>query len=205
MTVALGIDVGLRALDVVALHADRTLAADPVRCTAGELGAVLEETAPAIGGIDSPPEWAPADRRRACEAALTATGISLYSTPSVEKAEHPFYGWMHHGMDAFRVCEAAGYRRNATLFEVFPHATTCALLGHRPDKSQTKKVVRGALLRDYGVVDARIRTMDQIDAALVALTAVLSLHGRTATFGDTADGLILVPDVLEHTGDGFRH
>jgi hypothetical protein len=65
--------------------------------------------------------------------------------------------------------------------------------------------VRGALLRDYGVVDARIRTMDQIDAALVALTAVLSLHGRTATFGDTADGLILVPDVLEHTGDGFRH
>jgi predicted nuclease with RNAse H fold len=193
MTIALGIDVGLRRLDVVALGSDRTLAADPVRCTADELDVVVEDFAPAIIGIDCPPEWAPPDRRRACEAALTATGISLYSTPTAARADHPFYGWMHHGMDAFRVCEAAGYRRNVTLFEVFPHATTCALLGRRPDKTQTKKAVRRGVLHEQGVVDPRLRTTDQIDAALVALTGVFALAGRTVTFGDAVDGVILVP------------
>lgn len=193
MTIALGIDVGLRWLDVVALRIDRTLVADPVRCTAEDLDVVLKDLAPAIVGIDCPPEWAPPDRRRACEVALTAAGISLYSTPPAAKREHPFYGWMHHGMAAFRVCEAAGYRRNETLFEVFPHATTCALLGHRPDKTQTKKVVRGGLLRGHGVADDRLRTMDQIDAALVALTGVFALEGNTKRYGDIRDGVIVVP------------
>jgi len=56
-------------------------------------------------------------------------------------------------------------------------------------KAQTRR----RTLREQGYDDTSLRNIDYVDAALCALTAEKFLRGKTISFGDQAEGFIVVP------------
>lgn len=197
---SLGVDVGVRrGLDLVLL--DET--GEPVethrRVTPEELAAIVAELGPDVVAIDSPPGWALSGRSRLTERELRWFGIQSFNTPSdAKKAEHPFYGWMTMGFEAFRAIEGRYPRYRSgpvkgTAIEVFPHATAVVLAGCLPPPSVAKREWRRSVLRACGVDADGLRSMDQVDAALAALTGLLALEGRFSAPGDPREGQIVVP------------
>jgi predicted RNase H-like nuclease len=59
--------------------------------------------------------------------------------------------------------------------------------------AKNKGVVRRTLLSDAGVDTDSLRSIDAVDAALCALAAVYFLRNEYATYGDRAEGFIVVP------------
>ena len=51
---------------------------------------------------------------------------------------------------------------------------------------------RAAVLEAHGVETSRLRSADEIDAALAALTGVLALEGNFWTVGASTEGVIVV-------------
>ena len=191
---AVGVDVAARrGCDVVML--DAALVAHPVGRvhTADELRALLERLAPAVVAIDAPPGWASPGRARACERALAAHGVSVFTTPDAARGEtSAFYDWMRTGFTMF-----AGAAAHPTL-ETFPHAVAIALRGGPPEHGllkhpAAKKAWRRAALDAAGVDHSALRTIDEIDAALCAITGRRFLEGRTVELGDPAEGVLTVP------------
>ena len=206
--VALGVDVSLRrGLDVVALDSERRVVGAPLRKLAtADLGALSAELRPAVVAIDSPPGPGLHGRSRQAERDLLRQGIHSYATPSdPERWARPFYAWMHEGQRAFAAVAAVGYRlyrgrgsvRRRAL-EVFPHATAVLLGG---DAALPKGQRRRLVLEASGVDTTALRTLDQIDAALAALTGLLALEGGCEPVGDTREGVVVVPRLASrHNG-----
>ena len=197
---AVGVDVSAtRGLDVVALAA-RGRVVPPVlrRVVADELDTVLRKLAPDVVAIDSPPAWGIAGRSRACERAVRALGMGIFSTPSDPAVfAHPFYAWMVAGHAAFAAARRAGYplyasgdRVRGHALEVFPHATGVRLGG--APASGPKRLWRRVVLERWGIDTSLLRSVDALDAALAALTGLLALSGRTDDLGDET-GVIVVP------------
>lgn len=191
---AVGIDVAAqRGCDVVAL--DDGLVARPLGrvSAADELRALLTPIDPAVVAIDAPPAWARGNGTRQCERELRAVGISIFATPDAERgAASRFYDWMRTGFEMF-----AGAVAYPTL-ETFPHATAVALRGRHPDagllrRPREKRAWRTAALEAAGVDHRALHGIDEIDAALCAVTGLRWLDGATEAWGDPADGVITVP------------
>lgn len=191
--IAVGVDVAARrGCDVVAVGP--SLVAQPLGRvhTGAELRGLLADVGPAVVAIDSPPGWAP-NGPRACERALARRGISVFSTPSADRGVgNPFYDWMRTGFTMF-----AAASDHPTL-EVFPHATAIALRGAFPEQSLTKRPAvkrewRRAALAAAAVDAGALRTIDEIDAALCAVTGWWHLDGRTEDLGDPSEGVLTVP------------
>ena len=139
--------------------------------------------------------------RRPCERALAGIGVQAFSTPCVGTGQsHPFYAWMLNGAKLFRFLARHYERyngRNAVLhrplcFETFPHATACALAGHTL-LAKNKRVDRRSLLTREGIAGDRLRNIDEVDAALCAVTSARLLTGHIAHYGDEVEGFIVVP------------
>lgn len=201
---AIGVDVAARrGCDVVALGP--SLVARPLgRVHTGvALRALLIDFAPAVVAIDAPPGWA-TDGRRSCERALSSRGISVFSTPTAEKGTgNDFFGWMETGFEMFAGAE--GYLR----LETFPHAVAIALRGVHPEQGlltrpALKRSWRRTALEEAGVDTAALRSIDEIDAALCAITGRLHLDGRTEALGDPAEGVLIVPTGLPLRRRGTR-
>ncbi len=198
---SLGVDVSVRrGLDVVALDAQRTLLAVRRRQRVEDLPALLEDFAPDIIAIDSPPAWGRAGRSRRAERELRRLGLSSYATPSHPVwRERPFYAWMKVGFGAFREVAARGFGRfrqgdvRRTAIEVFPYATAVALTGMLRPRGTSKNSWRRDVLRREGLDVDRLPTLDAIDAALAALTGLLALQGRFTAVGDPREGVIVLP------------
>jgi hypothetical protein len=205
---ALGIDVGgelRKQLDVVVMDADRQIAAVGSRVGVRRLGALIEDHRPDVVCIDSPPAWAaPGQRSRLAERELRLLGIQSYATPARSAGEsHDFYAWMRNGMAAFRAAARAGFpaytagRIAGSAIEVFPHATATVLAGCLAPARQTsaaKRAWRAAILRAAHVPTAQLRTLDQVDAALCALTGVVALElGDPFAPGAPGEGRIVLP------------
>jgi predicted nuclease with RNAse H fold len=202
-----GVDVSeRRGLDVVALDECRTVTGPPrTRVSPDTLEAVLLELRPEAVAIDSPPEWGRAGTSRQGERELAALGVSCFRTPSdPERCEHPFYNWMRVGHTAFAAAARAGYGlyRGGPVagcaLEVFPHSTAVALAGTRPPpgtarRAGAKAAWRRSVLEAAGVDTSALRTLDHLDAALAALTALLAWQGWCFTLGDPDEGLMVVP------------
>lgn len=203
-----GVDVSeRRGLDVVVLGGDRSLAGLPRRrVSPAGLEVLLGETRPAAVAIDSPPGWARSGRSRQGEQELARLGISCYRTPSEpDRIRRPFYNWMRVGHDAFAAAARAGYplyRGGAPApghaLEVFPHAAAVALAGARPPPGtarnpRRKATWRRAVLEAAGVGTSALHGLDQLDAALAALTALLASEGRSFALGHPDEGLLVLP------------
>jgi predicted nuclease with RNAse H fold len=205
----LGVDVSYsRGLDVVVLDEAGELVVEPRNTSPAGLRALLEEVGPDIVAIDSPPEWAREGRSRPIERQLQALGIHIYACPT-DPGDHPFYRWMRVGFEAFRAVADAGYSlyRGGPLaarqaIEVFPHATAVVLRGSLPASGVGKLEWRGRVLREAGIHTGSLRTVDQVDAALAALTGLRCLEGGFCTVGEDHEAVLVLP-IPERPGQRY--
>ena len=197
---ALGIDVGVRkGLDLVLLDGERRVLDAHRHVSTQALPALVAELEPDVVAIDAPPDWARSGRSRLTERELRCFGIQCFNTPSdARMAEHPFYEWMTVGFETFaqvagRYPRYRGGRVAGTAIEVFPHASAVVLAGCLPPVSIPKHRWRRSVLARSGVDVSGLRSPDQVDAALAALTGLLALQRRFSAPGDPAEGLIVLP------------
>jgi predicted nuclease with RNAse H fold len=197
---SLGIDVGVRkGLDLVLLDGSRTILDTHRRVRVEELAHVVEGLGADVVAIDSPPTWALTGRSRMTERELRWFGIQCFNTPSDERmAEHPFFEWMTVGFAAFRAIEPRfpryrGGSAKGTAMEVFPHASAVVLAGCLPPKGVAPHAWRRWVLREHGVDAGALRSVDQVDAALAAITGLFALERRFSAPGDPKEGQIVVP------------
>jgi predicted nuclease with RNAse H fold len=197
----IGVDVGgaKKGFHAVALRAHQ-IVATLTACSAADVAAWCRKQGALAVGIDAPCQWSLTGRARPCERELAGLGMSAFSTPTrATGAVHPFYGWMVNGTDLFPLL-APHYRlyegRTAPLdplcFETFPHAVACTLAG-KTLLAKNKRVDRRRVLEQAGIATDTLTTIDDVDGALCALAAQHVLAGSFKTYGDAAEGFILVP------------
>lgn len=195
-----------RGLDLVLLDEGRRLVGSPLpRQSPEDLKAVLLETRPALVAIDSPPTWGRSGSSRVGEKELRRLGIHLYATPSdPARFEHPFYAWMKAGHRAFAAAGEVGYPlyRSGSIddhaIEVFPHASAVALKRFCPPRGVSRNATlkrewRRAVLEKEGIDTSALRSLDEIDAALAALTGLHALEGDMCALGDPVEGVVILP------------
>ena len=159
--------------------------------TPDSLLTLLEEERPDVVAIDAPSAFAVAGRSRAAERDLSRRGIRLFFTPDAKEAKrNPWYSWMEIGIACFTAARTAGY--DAPL-EVFPHASAVVIRGTLPPLGSSKVRRRRAVLESQGVPTDQLRNVDEVDAALAALTGIIEREGGATSVGDPDEGLITVP------------
>jgi predicted nuclease with RNAse H fold len=196
----MGVDVSVRrGLDVVALDEFGRLVRARARQSLPDLETALGELKPDVVAIDSPPGWARAGRSRPLERELARLGISMYATPQ-DPGDHPFYRWMRVGFEVFAAAARHGYplyrggaKVQGCAVEVFPHASAVTLRGHLPPRGARKSIWRRAVLVEAGVEDSPLGTVDQLDAALAALTGLRCLQGRGCVVGVPGESVLVLP------------
>ncbi|HTB63789.1 MAG TPA: DUF429 domain-containing protein [Opitutales bacterium] len=156
-----------------------------------------------IIGVDSPCRWNNTDGARLAERELMKEKIWCFSTPTREIAEiHPkdHFRWMLKGADLFECLESShalftGDSKQLTrplCFETFPQAVACVLAG-KIVSAKKKSSIRRDLLIKSGLDTSRLTNIDQLDAALCAITAQYFAHNNFKTYGEALTGLIVVP------------
>lgn len=199
---SLGIDVGAgKGFDLVALDDRRRPVERRRRVGPAELESLIRAWRPDVIAIDAPPRWGlHAGGSRLTERELRRFGIQSFGTPSnPDAAGGPFYDWMRVGFTAYEAAARCGYRRYAggrpggTAMEVFPHASAVVLAGCLPDRRTSKRSFRSRVLRAHGVPLGELRSIDQLDATMAALTGLLALSGAWFAPGDPKEGVIVLP------------
>ena len=197
--VAVGIDVAeeRKGLDIVAIDRRRRIVASVGRATVGDVAAEVVRLVPDIVCIDSPSGWSTSGRSRAAERHLRHFGINAFST-GADPGPHPFYRWMRVGFSIFEALAGSfdlykGGSAGGTAAEVFPEASAVLLTGHLRPANVPKSVFRRRVLDEHGLDAAALSNIDQVDAALGALTGAIALEGRSSAVGDPAEGVILLP------------
>jgi predicted nuclease with RNAse H fold len=159
-------------------------------------------------GIDAPCLWRVGEAGRQAEKELAQRRIFSFATPTRELAmasKSGFYGWMLNGervyqafaphFPVFKSGEEIGDR---VCFETFPHAITSALLRTEVASAKRKRTQRREVLEDAGIEATSLRSIDEVDAALCALTANFLLKGNIVAYGDELGGFIVVPAPTGH-------
>ncbi len=199
-----GVDVGgpRKGYHAVALGPRRSFVRFHSHSAAAIAAWCVEQQARAVA-VDAPCRWrAEGQRARAAERELAAHRISCFSTPTRARAlGHAFYTWMFAGEDlysalrsSFPLYDGAPAVAGPVCFETYPQAIACALSGTIVSAAaKTKRAVRSDLLARAGLDPEAFPTVDEVDAALCALTARQVLAGRFQVYGDAASGCIVVP------------
>jgi predicted nuclease with RNAse H fold len=194
-------------MDAVLLDDQRHVRLTRARQRPEDIAALLRSYRPDVAAIDSPPGPARTGSMRSGERELSRLGIHLFATPSdAAVLARPFYAWMAVGFEVFRQASEAGYPTylgsgpvSGHALEVFPHASGVALAGHFPPSgwarsTSSKRAWRTAVLAGAGVDVSGLSTLDQVDAALAALSGLYALAGRVAVFGRPGEEALVVPD-----------
>ncbi|HEX2267072.1 MAG TPA: DUF429 domain-containing protein [Actinomycetota bacterium] len=198
---SLGIDVGVRkGHDVVVLEDDLTVSHTAARVATEDVEHLIREGQPDIVAIDSPPAWSAGGKSREVERALRRLGIKAFPTPNADTGPaNTFFDWMQVGFKLFETAERAGYvpyrsgDPRHTAIEVFPHASAAVLSGGLLPSGIRKGTWRRSVLERQGVGELGFRSVDQIDAALAALTGLRALQGSFVAVGDPDEGVIVLP------------
>ncbi len=203
---SLGIGVSLsHGLDLVVMN-ERLRIEDVRNADVKELAQVIRELNPSIIAIDSPPKFGVQGNSRSAERELNRRGIKIFYTPSdSEKCRRPFYAWMEVGQKCFKLASEGGFETfygtgpmERRAIEVFPHASAVVLSRCRPPrgwqkKKSDKRQWRSRPLEALGIDTGKLRTADQVDAALAALTGVYALDNRFVPVGHPSEGVIVLP------------
>jgi predicted nuclease with RNAse H fold len=199
---SLGVDVavqGGKGLDLVLLDGSGRPEAIVPRATRQDLARLVSQWAPDIVAVDSPPQWAASGRSRMTENELARLNIHAFRTPSAEHSADRHFDWMREGIAVFETLAGLGYPLatgrpyRGRAIEVFPHATATVLAGCLAPAGMRKRVWRERVLRLQGVRTDELTTMDQLDAALAALTGLFVLDGKESHLGDPSEGVIVLP------------
>jgi predicted nuclease with RNAse H fold len=199
--VVVGVDVGAKAKGFhAAALLDGQLIGKLATCDPEKIVEWCRSHKASAVGIDAPCQWSLNGGARPCERELARHGIAAFATPSITEGRHNlFYQWMVNGADLFhllaphyRLYDAGRLAQRPVCFETFPHAIACTLAGRRLSAKQ-KRTDRRRVLVESGIAADQLETIDEIDAALCALTAQHFLGGRFKAYGDTVEGFIIVP------------
>ncbi|HLZ33311.1 MAG TPA: DUF429 domain-containing protein [Nitrospira sp.] len=201
--IVVGVDVGgvKKGFHAVALR-DGTFFDKLAACNTAAIVEWCRRLGASTVGIDAPCKWSLTGKQRPCERELARMGIRAFATPCFKLGQlNPFYGWMLNGAELFRafakhyrLFDGQGSTSRPLCFETFPHAAACALTGIRLS-AKNKRVERRRLLRQAGVTIDALTTIDEVDAALCALTARHFLAGTFTAYGNEAEGYIVVPAI----------
>ena len=169
---------------------------------AAEVVAWCQKLDAPVVGIDAPCSWSRTGRPRSCERELASEGIHTFATPSQVIGEtHKFYRWMHNGARLYRLLtfhyklfDGTHSLSSPMCFETFPQAVACALEGTIVS-AKHKSRDRRRLLREAGLSIDSLTNIDLVDAALCALTAQHLFKGTFKTYGNAAEGFIVVPKI----------
>lgn len=171
----------------------------PLKTDLAGLRGLVAAARPDVVAIDSPPEWGREGPARPIERQLQALGIGIFATP-VDPGDHRFYRWMRVGFAAFEAVAGLGYAlyrggpvEGRLAIEVFPHASAITLRGRLPAAGTPKAVWRRTALEAAGVGTAALRSVDELDAALAALTGIRFLEGRFAVAGSPGVAVLVLP------------
>jgi predicted nuclease with RNAse H fold len=175
-------------------------------CNSGDpevLRAHCLEAKVAAVGIDAPCEWSREGIPRSAEREMARERISCFATPTEARARAStsgFYGWMFNGLRVYEalaqdypVLRTKNFSGDRAAIETFPHAITCALLGRESVSAKLKREQRRDALQRLDIDITRLKSIDDLDAALCAFTAGLLTQGKTRAYGDGAGGYIHVP------------
>ena len=156
------------------------------------------------------------ERMRVCDTLLFRRGLPLYPVPKEGQPRTAWEAWIYVGFEFFGALEhlgryepdAAGRHegqvgeaalRHGRVFETYPDAIFCSLLGHRPSPKRTPWGLqqRIAALKQRGVVDQDgglwHRTLDELDACAAAYAAYALAAGYGTWVGDVQEGVIVLP------------
>ena len=125
--------------------------------------------------------------------------IHCFATPTREQARHrDFYKWVFNGEKLYD-CLTAQYplfdgqwANKQMCMETFPYAVVCALAG-QVISARPKSRVRRTALRNSGYDDSELPNIDFVDAALCAVAADKFYRGCYKSYGNSAEGFIVVP------------
>lgn len=195
----MGIDVSLtRGHDAVLLDESGAVLAGPQKVATADVGTLIRDWRPGVVAIDAPPAWGKAGPSRPIERQLARLGISIFPTPA-DPAGRRIFDWMVEGMRVFDAAYEEGYhlyvgeRRGKQSLEVFPHASAVALNGSLPRGRANRLGARLAALRLAGVDCRRLDLIDQVDAALAAVTGVRFLQQRSCDVGEKGECVLVLP------------
>ncbi len=202
--VSVGIDVAeaRRGLDLVAIDANRVVMAVHAHLTIEDAARLVAEIRPEVVCIDSPAQWSTSGNSREAERMLSRLGINAFRTPAEDRAG-AFHGWMRAGFQLYAALAATFPRYRGgdvihTAAEYFPHASAAVLAG-RIAALKDKRASRRQVLEDNGLATASLATIDQLDAALGALTGHIALAGGHSWVGDADEGALLLPAPIPTT------
>jgi predicted nuclease with RNAse H fold len=156
------------------------------------------------------------ERMRVCDALLFRRGLPLYPVPRAGQPQTAWEAWMYVGFELFAALGELGRYQppadgiyegpvgdaalaHGRLFETYPDAIFCSLLGHRPSPKRTPWGLqqRIAALKQRGVVDEDgglwHRTLDELDACAAAYTAYALAAGHGTWVGAPEEGVIVLP------------
>jgi predicted nuclease with RNAse H fold len=200
VVIAVGVDVAeeKKGLDLVALDSERRVLVGRGRLTVEQVAAlIVDELGPDIVCIDSPSGWSRSGRSRQAERELAKLRISAFAT-GADPGDHSFYRWMRVGFsifeavaDRYPLFRGADPRGRAA--EVFPNASAMLLAGRPRDKTESKLQFRREVLRARRIAEQPLTGIDQVDAAIAALTGLVALEGQWSSVGDPDEGVILLP------------
>jgi len=202
----------LEAVELTRVVNDLAPAAVGVDAPSARCARLLGARSKARRALDLPP--ARYERARVCDALLMRRRLPLYQVPA---AGEPVDAWMAAGFALFRSLRRAGlhlyrppdapppYEAEATapphtaspdVFETYPDAAFCALLGHRPAKKSTPagRRARQSALAAAGIdTDLTDRSPDHLDACAAALAAHRLTTGGASWLGHPREGVIVLP------------
>jgi predicted nuclease with RNAse H fold len=206
---SLGVDVSVNhGLDLVLVDENLGIVERAAKVPVVEFAGIVRRQQPDVIAIDSPPAWALVGKSRTAEKQLLRLGISIYSAPT-DPGIHRFYDWMRVGFEVFASVFATHplYREGKnvanTAIEVFPHASAVAIASSLPPAGSSKVRWRRELLRTIGMDIAQLGSLDQVDAALAAVTGIAALRGEFVAVGNPAEGVIVLPTPALPSG-GYR-
>jgi predicted nuclease with RNAse H fold len=156
------------------------------------------------------------ERMRVCDTLLFRRGLPLYPVPRAGQQRTAWEAWIYVGFELFRALGPLGRFEpdnrgryegpvgdaalvHGRLFETYPDAIFCSLLGHRPSPKRTPWGLqqRIAALKQRGVVDQDgglwHRTLDELDACAAAYTAYALADGFGTWVGEPEEGVIVLP------------
>ena len=197
---AVGIDVAeeRKGLDLVALDSARNVVASHQGLTVdGSAELIVTDLRPDVVCIDSPSGWSLSGASRQAERDLARLRISSFAT-GPDPGDHPFYRWMRVGLGVFAALASRyplfrGGDPSGRAAEVFPDASAVMLAGRARAKGESKLRFRRQVLAQNHVDVSVLGGIDQVDAALGALTGLVALEGQWHWVGDPEEGVILLP------------
>ncbi len=206
--ISVGVDVGgsAKGFHAVALKAGKFFGRRS-SVEAADIYAWCQELGAATVAIDAPCQWSVTGKGRQAERDLAAKRISSFWTPSREVGEtKAFYQWIFGGAELYQLFQSTyrlfdgSWTDRPVCLETFPQAVACALAGKLVRASE-KRSNRRDILTHLGIDVSQLPTIDYLDAALGAVTAEAFRRKAYQTYGDVAEGFIVVPETIPGLGE----